>query len=93
LKLYSLTLPQVEYYRTFCNFDEKEAALFELRRQNIPLERCAETLLYDYGAIKKISSRVNKKIIDMTDSKKMNDWIEKVYWKNLIENSGNDNIN
>ena len=53
-------MPQIEYYRTFCNFDEKEAAVFELRRQNISLERCAEILKYD--DVKKISRRVNSKI-------------------------------
>lgn len=89
MKLYDFTLPQIEYYRTFCNFDEKEAALFELRRQNIPLERCAEML--NYNNIKKISSRVNRKIINVTNAKKMNDWIENVYWKNVIKDGGNEN--
>lgn len=84
LRLYNLTLPQIEYYRTFCNFDEKERELFELRVRNTSLEKCAEILHYD--GIKKISSRVNRKIIDMTNAKKMNDWIENVYWKNVIGN-------
>ncbi len=84
LILYELTLPKVEYYRTFCNFDEKELELFELRRKNIPLYKCAEIM--DYDGIKKLSARVNKKVIEVTDSKKMNDWIENVYWKNVIGN-------
>ena len=29
--VHEFTLPQIEYYRTFCNFDERESALFELR--------------------------------------------------------------
>ncbi len=85
MKVYDFTLPQIEYYRTFCNFDEKEAALFELRRQNIPLAQCAEILNYD--DIKKISRRVNNKIIKMTNVKRMEEWIENVYWKNLIQNN------
>ena len=84
MKLYDFTLPQIEYYRTFCNFDEREAAVFELRRQNIPLDRCAEILKYD--DVKKISRRVNKKVIEMTNVKRMNEWIEHVYWKNVIQN-------
>lgn len=84
MKLHDFTLPQVEYYRTFCNFDEKEAALFELRRQNIPLERCAEILQYE--DIKKLSQRVNKKVVQVTNKNRMNEWIEHVYWKNLIQN-------
>lgn len=84
MKVYDLTLPQVEYFRTFCNFDEKEAEVFELRRQNIPLAKCAEMLHYD--DIKKISQRVNKKVLKMTDAKRMEEWIENVYWKNVIQN-------
>lgn len=84
MKLYEFTLPQVEYYRTFCNFDEREGAVFELRRKNIPLQRCAEILQYD--DIKKISQRVNNKVERMTNTKRMNEWIENVYWKNMIQN-------
>lgn len=85
MKLHEFTLPQVEYYRTFCNFDEREAALFELRRQNIPLKQCAEIL--DYDDIRKISQRVNNKVVEMTNKKRMNEWIEHVYWKNIIQNN------
>lgn len=84
MKLYDFTIPQIEFYRTFCNFDEREAAVFELRRKNIPLDRCAEILQYD--DIKKISRRVNRKVIEMTNVNRMNDWIEHVYWKNVIQN-------
>ena len=84
MKVYDFTLPQIEYYRTFCNFEEKEAALFELRRQNIPLERCAEILQYE--DIKNLSRRVNKKVIQMTNKERMEEWIEHVYWKNVIKN-------
>lgn len=84
MKLYEFTLPQIEYYRTFCNFDEKEADVFELRRQNIPLDKCAEMLEYD--DIKKISRRVNSKVERMTNVKRMDEWIENVYWKNVIQN-------
>lgn len=84
MKLYEFTLPQVEYYRTFCNFDERESALFELRRQNMSLDRCAEILQYE--DIKKLSQRVNNKVVQMTNKKRMNEWIENVYWKNIIQN-------
>lgn len=84
MKVYEFTIPQIEYYRTFCNFDEKEAAVFELRRQNISLDRCAEMLKYD--DVKKISRRVNNKIERMTNEKRMEEWIDNVYWKNLMHN-------
>lgn len=84
MKVYDLNLPQIEYYRTFCNFDEREAALFELRRKNIPLDQCAEILKYE--DIKKLSQRVNKKVLSVSNTKRMDEWIEKVYWKNIMKN-------
>lgn len=82
--MHDLTIPQIEYYRTFCNFDEMEDALFLLKSKNMPLERCAEVLHYD--DIKRLSRRVNKKVIAMTDYERMNKWIENVYWKKIIQN-------
>ena len=84
MKLNDFTIPQIEYYRTFCNFDEREAALFDLRSKNIPLAQCAEMLHYD--DIKNLSRRVNSKVTDVTNKKRMNQWIENVYWKNVIQN-------
>lgn len=84
MKVHDLTIPQIEYYRTFCNFDEMEDALFLLKSKNTPLERCAEVLHYD--DIKRLSRRVNKKVIAMTDYERMNKWIENVYWKKIIQN-------
>lgn len=84
MKVYEFTLPQIEYYRVFCNFDEKEAELFELRCKHIPLEKCAEIMIYD--DVKKLSRRVNRKIEKMTNVKRMDEWIENVYWKNIIQN-------
>lgn len=84
MKFNNLTLPQVEYYLTFCNFDKEEKELFELRRKNIPLERCAEILKYE--DIKKLSQRVNRKASSVSNAKRMDEWIENVYWKNIIQN-------
>lgn len=82
--MHDLTIPQIEYYRTFCNFDEMEDALFLLKSKNTPLERCAELLHYD--DIKRLSRRVNRKVLAMTDYERMNKWIENVYWKKIIQN-------
>lgn len=90
MKVYEFTIPQLEYYRTFCNFDEKELAVFNLRSKNMSLQQCTEVLKrerqYEYDEVKKISRRVNSKIIKMTNVKRMEEWIENVYWKNLIQN-------
>lgn len=82
--MHDLTIPQIEYYRTFCNFDEMEDALFLLKSKNTPLERCAEVLHYD--DIKRLSRKVNRKVLAMTDYERMNKWIENVYWKKIIRN-------
>lgn len=84
MKVHDLTIPQIEYYRTFCNFDEMEDALFLLKSKNTPLERCAEVLHYD--DIKRLSRRVNRKVLAVTDYERMNKWIENVYWKKIIQN-------
>lgn len=84
MKFNNLTLPQVEYYLTFCNFDKEEKELFELRRKNIPLEICAEILKYE--DVKKLSQRVNRKALSVSNAKRMDEWIENVYWKNIMQN-------
>lgn len=63
---------------------KKKLKCLNLEEKNISLERCAEILKYD--DIKKISRRVNGKIEKMTNVKRMNEWIENVYWKNVIQN-------
>lgn len=60
MKIYDFTAPELAYYKKFCNFDSREAALYDLRAKNIPLEECAEILGYEN--IRKLSLRVNRKI-------------------------------
>lgn len=42
MKVYDFTVPELNYFRTYCNFTNDERQLFELRSQNMPLEQCAE---------------------------------------------------
>lgn len=83
MKIYDFTAPELAYYKKFCNFDSREAALYDLRAKNIPLEECAEILGYEN--IRKLSLRVNRKIVKMTDTRRMREWIDTVYWKNELE--------
>ncbi len=78
----SLTAPQLAFYHTFCNFDEKEDQLFTLRSQGKSLIECAEIMHYE--KIRDLSTRVNRKMIAINDTKKMKAWIENVYWKNVL---------
>lgn len=85
MKIPDFTLPEVEFYREFCNFDEQEERLFFLRTtKKMPLERCAEDMHCDISTVKNISRRVNKKIIKMADSDRVNQWIDKVYWPKML---------
>lgn len=84
MKVYGFTVPQLEYYRTFCNFSPEERILFNLRAEGKSLEECAEIM--NRENVKKLSVRVNNKMIRVTDKKRMEKWIENVYWKSVLDN-------
>ena len=56
------TKPELDYYRSQCNFVGNEIRVFELRSQGVPLEDIAEVLNMSVEGIKKISRKVNSKI-------------------------------
>ena len=76
MKVYDFTEPELAFYQTFANFD--------LRKRKIPLEQCCEIMHCEMSTIKKISQRVNNKIIRLTNIKRMKEWIENVYWEKLL---------
>ena len=57
------TVPELNYFRENCNFVGLEIRVFELRSQGIPLEEIAEILDMSVDGVKKISRKVNAKII------------------------------
>ena len=57
------TVPELNYFRENCNFVGLEIRVFELRSQGISLEEIAEILNMSVDGVKKISRKVNKKII------------------------------
>ena len=63
MKIYDFTVPELNYFREYCNFTEDERVLFEYRAKNIPLEKCAEIMNVSLSTAKRISKRVNSKII------------------------------
>ena len=63
MKIYDFTVPELNYFREYCNFTEDERVLFEYRAKNIPLETCAEIMNVSISTAKRISKRVNNKII------------------------------
>lgn len=84
MKVYDFTEPELAFYKEFADFSPQEEKLFELRKRNIPLEECTKPLGCEYENVKKISRRVNKKIIKISDSKKIAEWINCVYWPKII---------
>jgi len=57
------TFVELEYFRDKCNFVGYEQELFDLRSRGIPLERIAEQLNMSVDGVKKISRKVNNKIL------------------------------
>lgn len=63
MKVYEFTVPELEYFRTYCNFTRDERTLFDYRSRNIPLEKCEELMNISVSTVKRISRNVNTKII------------------------------
>lgn len=73
------TAPQLEYYRTFCNFVGNEKKLFEFRAAGKTLDECCELLHMDLSSVKRISRKVNGKMINVTNTVNMRKWIAENY--------------
>lgn len=63
MRVSEFTVPELNILRDNCNFVGYERQVFELRSQGVPLEEIAETLNMSVEGIKKISIKVNRKII------------------------------
>ncbi len=55
MKVYDFTVPELNYFRTYCNFTDEERALFEYRAKNYPLEYCAELMNVSVSTAKRLS--------------------------------------
>ena len=54
---------ELEYFRKSCNFVGNEKEVFELRSKGIPLEQVAEYINMSVDGVKKVSRKVNRKIV------------------------------
>ena len=59
----AFTKPELDLFREYCNFVGCERPLFEMRSQGMPLEEIAENLNMSVDNVKRISRKVNDKII------------------------------
>lgn len=57
------TAPELEYLRQNCNFVNLERDLFEMRSSGKTLETIADELCISIDCARRISQKVNKKII------------------------------
>lgn len=72
-------LPQLQYYRVFCNFTPQERELFDYRAAGFTLEQCCDLLSMDISSVKRLSRKVNKKMIAVTSVVNMDKWIAENY--------------
>lgn len=63
MKIYDFTVPELNYFREYCNFTEEERMLFDYRSKNIPLETCAEIMNVSISTIKRMNKKIKNKII------------------------------
>lgn len=63
MKIYDFTQAELNLFREMCNFTAEESVLFEYRAKNIPLETCAENMNVSISTAKRLSRRVNNKIM------------------------------
>nr|DAY15485.1 MAG TPA: ECF sigma factor [Caudoviricetes sp.] len=61
--MYDFTVPELNHFRQLANFTPEERALFEYRAAGVPMEICAENMNVSLATAKRISRRVNSKII------------------------------
>lgn len=66
MNVYDFTVPELDYFRDVCNFTEPERELFELRAKCAPLEQCAEQMNVSVSTAKRLSRRVNRKILKVS---------------------------
>ena len=57
------TVPELDSFRAMCNFVGNEKPVFEMRSRGIPLEEIAEQLNMSIEGTKRISRKVNRKIL------------------------------
>ena len=62
MKIHDFTVPELNYFREYCNFTEEERMLFDYRSKNITLETCAEIMNVSVSTAKRISRKINNKI-------------------------------
>lgn len=59
----NFTKPELDFFRENCNFTKAEKEVFEYRANDYTLEECAALMHMSLSTIKRISRKINNKII------------------------------
>nr|DAY81220.1 MAG TPA: hypothetical protein [Caudoviricetes sp.] len=62
MQIKDYTKPELDRFRSLCNFTDTEMAFFDLRASGATLDECCGELDYSMGGICRISGKVKKKI-------------------------------
>lgn len=73
------TLPELNYYKNMCNFTPQEHVLFDYRASGYTLDECCELMHMELSSIKRLSAKVNKKMIKVTSVVNMEKWMKENY--------------
>lgn len=73
------TQPELAYYNYMCNFTPQEQELFDYRASCHTLDECCELMHMDLSSVKRLSVKVNKKMIKVTSIVNMERWIRENY--------------
>ncbi len=63
MKICDFVNSELEHIRSEANFTKEERLLFDMRAEDIPLERCAECMNLSISAVKAKSQKINSKIM------------------------------
>lgn len=85
LTIPQLTMPQIEYYRSLCNFVGDEKTLFDLRADGNTLEECCDIMDFDIYKIKRINKRIMEKMRSVGNMVSMESWLRTNYIESKAE--------
>lgn len=63
MNISNFTKPELDFLRENCNFDDIQLKVFNMRAKHIPQTEIAENLNMSIENVRKISRKINSKII------------------------------
>lgn len=62
MQIKDLTVPELNRFRTYCNFTSDEMDFFNLRAGGATLEECCAEMDYSLSTVNRLSSKVKSKM-------------------------------